>query len=658
MNKYFPFFLVLLSFVQIANAQFLWLEDQTNTRKIEFTAEEDVPTNLTGNFLNPNTSGINTHTIVSKYNRPEGTNDFLHFNLFNYVTDLTDYTVTLKAYIDIPTDELTTNNSKLRVFFDSSDEGGRVYKQLNFTVGQEWETFTFHFQNVAIPQNVLDVGGYDLMTLGLANGSTVEPATTYYFDGIYGSTDQTATTVDHPAAWLAGSWGATFPVYGGERLDAEIATGHDPLGGVQELVTELPAVGHVITNLSYFAHSHYFNVRDNTNVDVATEIHESLVPSAENQEIMLEVLQTLKNSGKKIILYISTNYLDRASDETKVAWVAYYTANFGGNEYLAYKDLVQGFIPAIAAYADGYWFDTTTTLRDDGYLEDFVQMFKDADPGAAMSVSEFGHLHYIEGEPVTVDSDGVDDEDERDYDVSNFRGNNSYSDFTRGHVSALGGGAPPNSWGYEEFTLPAMVGNPWSMYEKKQVLKHAWFPIRDKWHVSSANLIFGIEDAYRFSKILIDAKAGVTFANTVSNINGIAGYMTPDEMVIMKAINDRLMSSPVPDYEPYVRPEGAFLVGEIDNVLSTDSIDPTSNTSQIQMYPNPVINELTITRTTNEINNIVVMSTIGIKVLEKLWDDGAFTTRLDLSNLNTGMYFVNLSNGTNRSITRRIIISK
>ncbi|QXP71059.1 T9SS type A sorting domain-containing protein [Polaribacter sp. R2A056_3_33] len=661
MIKKITFLIVFLFTVQVSNAQFLWLEDETNTRKIEFTAEEDVPTNLTGNFPNPHTLGINTHTIVSKYNRPEGTNDFLSFNLFNYVTDLTDYTVTLKAYIDIPTDELTTNNSKLRVFFQSSDAGGRVYEQLKFTVGQEWETFTFHFQDVAIPQNVLDVGGYDLMIIGLANGSIEEPAMSYYFDEIYGSTDQTATTVDHPAAWLAGSWGGTFPVFGGERLDTEIATGHDPIGGVNELVTELPALGHVITNLSYFAHSHYFNVRDNTNVDVASEIHESLVPSAENQEIMLEVLQTLKNSGKKIILYISTNYLDRASDETQAAWVNYYTTKFDGNEYLAYKNLVQGFIPAVAEYADGYWFDTTTSLRDDGHLEDFVQMFKDADPGAAMSVSEFGHLHYIEGEPVMVDSDGIDDEDDRDYNVSNFRGNNSYSDFTRGHVSALGGGAPPNSWGYEEYTLPAMVGNPWSVYEKKQALKHVWFPIRDKWHVSSANLIFGTEDAYRFSKILIDAKAGVTFANTISNNNGVdAGHIKDDEMVIMKTINDRLLSNPVPDYEPYVRPEGAYLVGEIDNTLSStdDFINPTSNPFQINLYPNPVVDALTITKTATGISSIIVVSVTGTKVLEKLWDDGALSTQLDLSTLKSGMYFVKLTNSNNQSLTRKIIITK
>ncbi|WP_179351278.1 T9SS type A sorting domain-containing protein [Winogradskyella vidalii] len=648
MSKFFYFFLFSISFVQISNAQFLWLQNETNTRKIEFVSEEYIE--YTENVTNPNTSGINTNSIVSKFNRAEGTEDFLEFNLFNYVTDLTDYTVTLKAYIDIPTNELTTNNSKLRVFFDSSDEGQGVFEQLNFTVGQEWETFTFHFENVEVPH----VDGYDLMTIGFANGSVEEPTMTYYIDEIYGSTDQTATVGNHPAAWLQGSWGVTFPVFGGERLDTEVATGHDPLGGAQEIVAELPAAGHVITNLSYFAHSHYFTVRDNTNVDVATEIHESLVPSVENQQIMLDVLQTFKDADKKIILYISSNYLDRASDETEAAWVDYYTANFDGDEYLAYRDLVQGFIPAIAEYADGYWFDTTNTLLDDGNLEDFVQMFKDADPGAAMSVSEFGHKHYIDGVLVAVDSDGIDDADDRDYDVSNFRGNNTSQDFTRGHVSALAGGAPPNSWGYEEFTLPAMVGNPWSMYEKKQVLKHAWFPIRDKWHVSSANLIFGIEDAYRFSKILIDAQAGVTFANTVSNANADEGHMMADEMLIMKAINDRLLSSPVPDFEPYVRPEGAYLVGE---TLSTNSYEFT-NQSDVKLYPNPVADRLTISRTTTDINNITVLNVLGTKVLNKTWADGTTTTQLDVSTLKSGIYLIKLSNGNNYSITRKIIVSK
>mgnify|MGYP003644131810 CR=1 FL=1 len=651
MNKYFTFFLALLSFIQVSHAQFLWHEDVTNTHQIEY--ESTTSGYYFINVTNPDNTGINTNAIVSKFNRDQGTKAFLQFDLFNYVKDLTDYSVTFRAYIGKPTSELTTSNSKLRVFFGSSEEETLVFEQLNFTVGQAWETFTFNFKGAEIPQNILDTDGYDLMKIGFATGSIEEPAVTYYIDEIYGSTDQTVIVADQPAAWLAGSWGITFPVFAGERLDAEVSTGHDPLGGAQEIVEELPAVGHVITNLSYFAHSHLFTMRENTNVDVGAEIHESLVPTLENQEMVLKTFQTIKDAGKKIILYISTNYLDRADDETHAAWVSYYTTKFDGDEYLAYRDLVQGFIPAIADYADGYWFDTTSELRDEGHLEDFVKMFKEADPGAAMSVSTGGIYFQKEGVEILVDSDGVNDEDERDYKIISFEANNTFQDFTRGHITPLGQGAPPNSWGYEEYTLPAMVGNPWSKFEKNQVLRHGWFPVRDKWHVSTANLIFGIEDAYRFAKTLIDAKAGVTFATTVSNDNADEGHMTADEMVIMKEINDRLLSSTIPDYEPYVRPEGAYLVGE---TLSVDSNN--FNSTNIKFYPNPVNSELTISRTSTGLEHITVVSVLGTKVLEKVWDNGSKATQLDLSVLNSGIYFIKLSNGNSHSITQKIIVSK
>ena len=42
------------------------------------------------------------------------------------------------------------------------------------------------------------------------------------------------------------------------------------------------------------------------------------------------------------------------------------------------------------------------------------------------------------------------------------------------------------------------------------------------------------------------------------------GYMTADEMDIMVEINNRMTQDPKPDYEAYKRPEGAYLVGEIE----------------------------------------------------------------------------------------------
>ena len=650
MNKIFTL-LIFLFFVQIANAQFLWYENETDTYQIEF--ESTTAGTFSTKVTNPDNTGINTNGIVSKFNREEGLNAFLKFDLYQPVIDFTGYTVTLKAYLDLPTESLTSNNSKIRVFFENASISGTPFIQLNFTVGQAWESFSFDFDGTIIPQEIIDAGGYNQIKIGFATGSIIEPSMTYYLDGITGTTTQAVEAVEHPANWLAGSWGVTFPVFGGERLDVEVAGGYDLPSGAQEVIDELPSIGHVITNLSYFAHSHYFPLRENNNVDVATEIHESLVPSIENEAIIFDVLQRFQDSGKKIILYISTNYLDRADDETQAAWVAYYTNEFAGDEYLAYKDLIEGFIERVKDYADGYWLDTTSALSEDGNLEDFVEMIRATDPVAAISVTGVGAAYFNEnGEDILVDSDGLDDEDERDYRIISFEAVNTYQDFTRGHITPLGQGAPPNSWAYEEFTIPAMIQNPWSMFEGNTVLKHAWFPVRDRWHVPTANLIFGIEDAYRFAKQIVDAEAGVTFATTIDRVGSGKGFMMSDEMDIMREINDRLLSNPVPDFEPYVRPEGAYLVGE--GTVSTSSLYET----EVNFYPNPATNELTITRTSSGINQIEIISAAGTKVVEQVWNNGSLTTQLNISSLSPGIYFVKMSNANNHSITRKIIVFK
>ena len=662
MNKSLLLFFFLLSFVQISNAQFLWYENETNTFKIE--KESTTSGTFFTDVTNPDNTGINTNAIVSKFNRDEGEKSFLQFDLYKPITDFSSYSVTIKAYLDIPTASITSSNSKLRVYFDNASVGGSLQKQLNFTVGQEWQSFTFNFNGTTIPQAILDANGYDRVKLGFATGSTVVPAMTYYIDSMSGTTDQVVDATNHSANWLSGSWGFTFPIYGGERLDDEVDAGLEYIKGAQECIDLLPATGHVITNLSNFAKSYYFTLRDNPNVNIATEIDELLVPTLENEKIILDVLQMYKDAGKKNILYISTNYFDRLGpDESSdpdfntahAAWVTYYTNNFAGDEYAAYRDLVQGFILRIADLADGYWLDTTAELDDDGNMEDFVQMIRDADPVCTISAQPSGVSFLDEyGVEIQVDSDGVDDEDDRDYKVSHFTGVNSYQDYTSGHVSSLQQGAPPNSWSYEEFSIPDMIDNPWSVYEGKVILKHAWFPIRAAWHSAGTDLIFGTEDAYRFTKRLKDANAGVTFATTVENRgNTKLGYMSVDEMTIMKTINDRLLSNPVPDFEPYVRPEGAYLVGE---TLSVGSIN--ENESNVKFYPNPVIDELTITRSSSEGTHIKIISLLGIKVFETTWNDGLLSKQLDLTSLNPGLYLVNLSNGNNSSMTQKIIISK
>jgi len=654
MNKSLTVFFFLLFFVQLSNAQFVWYENETNTFKIEQESTSS------GTFLrdvsNPDLTGINTNATVSKFNRAQGQDAFLQFDLYNAVTDFSGYSVTFKAYIDIPTAALTADNSNISVHLSHATVSPESAIELNFTVGQQWETFTFNFNDTTIPNAIINADGYQYIALGFANGTTSVPATTYYIDSISGTTDQVVDTASHRASWLSGSWGITFPVYGGERLDSEVAGGYDLPAGAQEVVDELPAVGHVITNLSYFAHSHYFTLRQNSNVDVANEIHEALVPSVANENIIFEVMQKFIDDGKKVILYISTNYLDRAIDDgadIEAAWINYYTNNFAGDEYAAYKDLIEGFVLEVKDYADGYWLDTTSELLNDGHLEDFTQMIKDADPTAVIGAQPTG-LYFTDenGNNLLVDSDGIDDEDDSDYRIIKFEANSTYQDFTKGHVTPLGQGAPPNSWAYEEYTIPNMVENPWSMYQGNTVLKHAWFPIREKWHVSSHPIVFGIEDAYRFTKRLVQANAAVTFATTIDDTGSDKGYMMDDEMLIMKTINDRLLATPIAECEPYIRPEGAHLVGE--EPLSVTSF----NSSEVKFYPNPVADVLTINRLTTEVNYITIFSTIGTKVMQKVWNNGTTTTQIDMKSLDTGIYFVKLTDGNNLSITKKIIVSK
>ncbi|MEP2169427.1 MAG: T9SS type A sorting domain-containing protein [Polaribacter sp.] len=641
MNKYLPIFFFLLFFVQISNAQFLWFENESNTTHLEYSAVSNGT--FSTDVSNPDNTGINTNSIVSRFKRNESTSAHISFGLKSPITKTTNLKIGLKAHISLATEDLKNPNTRIRIYLGNSTVSSDIYIQKHFSIGQTWQAFEFNFSDLEIPNDVINAGGFDILRISFINANNPAAAATYHLDSIYGSLDQTG----HIASWLAGSWGITFPVYGGERLDSEIKGGYNLLAGAQEVVDELPAVGHVITNLSYFAHSHYFTLRQNSNVDVATEIHEALIPSVANENIIFEVMQKFKDDGKKVILYISTNYLDRAINDgadIEAAWINYYTNNFAGDEYAAYRNLIEGFILQVKDYADGYWLDTTAELNKDGNIEDFVQMIRDADPGAIISAQPNGAYFKDEnGNNILVDSDGLDDDDDTNYKIVSFEGVNVYQDFTSGHVTPLGQGAPPNSWAYEEFTIPEMEDNPWSMFEENTVLKHAWFPIREKWHVSSQPIVFGIEDAYRFAKRIIDGNAAVTFATTINDVNNGKGYMMDDEMIIMKAINDRLLSSSVPDYEPYVRPEGAHLVGETLSAYTN-----ITETNKLILFPNIVNQNFKLSK---EISSAIIYNIKGQKVLTFKSNQTFF----DVSMLTDGVYLIKtLEKNGNRQIFKFI----
>lgn len=420
---------------------------------------------------------------------------------------------------------------------------------------------------------------------GLDSGIFDTPDTSYRFDAtetftITGSGDyydqlvwsmsdiQFSFSISAPelqpeSKWLSGSWGVAHVVDGGFYLD-DSAENSDFVAGAEQIVANLSEAGHVITFFTHPAHPHLYTLRENPNVDIAEEINPNMVPSLKNEQIILDVIDTFRAADKKVILYLnaagpSSNLYNDNLVAISESWEEYYTSQWDGDEGAAWRNLVQGFAKRFDGLVDGYWFDNASDIP--GGSEAFVQVFRDIDPDLYLCLNLNKQYHQDEnGEYIEVDSDGIDDEDSTDYKVIKYVPTNQYDDYSCGHVTPLGNGAPPNSFAYEEYTIPAMVESNTATYDGyKYANKHAWFPIRKLWHVASADLVFEQEQAYRFVRSITDGGAAMTWSNTQVN-----GMMSEDEMAIMKEINDRLVQQPVPDYEAYQRPEGACYVGECE----------------------------------------------------------------------------------------------
>ncbi|WP_299668740.1 hypothetical protein [uncultured Polaribacter sp.] len=82
--------------------------------------------------------------------------------------------------------------------------------------------------------------------------------------------------------FLQRSWGVRLIVSGGSKLNSGAAN-NDWVTGAQEIVDDLPTVGHVITNFTHPAHGYHFTLRTTANVDITNEIHPDFVPSLEFQ---------------------------------------------------------------------------------------------------------------------------------------------------------------------------------------------------------------------------------------------------------------------------------------------------------------------------------------------------------------------------------------
>jgi hypothetical protein len=380
-----------------------------------------------------------------------------------------------------------------------------------------------------------------------------------------------------PAAWLKGSWGGRFYVRAGGTLDDYVDNGYDYIEGAQEIADSYTTMGHVITNATNNAKSQLWTLRTNPNVDAImgaenSVVDEEFVPSLANEQIIINVISIFKNSGKKVILYLnSLSPGDRATDEGAAAWNNYVNTYFSGDQHVAWTNYCEGYIKRFTELGvDGYWIDAFGSYNRNSSLgandvastteqrAEFVEMIRNAAPNAIISTNIDKDSFVDEnGDLILVDSDGFNDADDRDYSIIKMTATNPWSDFTAGHITPLGQGAPPNSWAYEEFTVPDIEESSISTYEgTKQTLKHLFLPIRATWSSERSDLMFDNEQAYRFAKRITDAGGAVTFSNTTAT----DGTTSEDEVEILTFMDQQFRINA--DAAVYQRPEGAFLVGE------------------------------------------------------------------------------------------------
>lgn len=161
-----------------------------------------------------------------------------------------------------------------------------------------------------------------------------------------------------------------------------------------------------------------------------------------------------------------------------------------------------------------------------------------------------------------IETDGLNDPDPTLYRIKTYNFFSPHVEYTSGHPTPMEHGAPPNSWAYEEFTFPEIIAATTHFNPETDIVKHAWVPMRNNWTNTSFPLLFEEEQAYRFVRTLIDANCAITWANGKTN-----GKIIKEEMDIMKEIDLRLRTSPMPDYIPYVRPEGSLLDRDSENSL-------------------------------------------------------------------------------------------
>ncbi len=77
--------------------------------------------------------------------------------------------------------------------------------------------------------------------------------------------------------------------------------------------------------------------------------------------------------------------------------------------------------------------------------------------------------------------------------------------------------------------------------------------------------------------------------------------------------------------------------------------------NKIKLFPNPVVDFLTIEADGIDLRNIVVLNLLGQELKTINLEDNLISKRIDLSNLNNGVYFIKISSQNGNSTIKKII---
>lgn len=95
-----------------------------------------------------------------------------------------------------------------------------------------------------------------------------------------------------------------------------------------------------------------------------------------------------------------------------------------------------------------------------------------------------------------------------------------------------------------------------------------------------------------------------------------------------------------------------YFIIEYSTILSTEDIKFGKN---INLYPNPVTDYLTIAINESSLRNITILNSIGqeVKVLDI--EDDSKLEKIDLSGLNVGIYLVKITSNENQTIIKKLV---